>query len=168
MHRRVLTSWGCVESLLVETFLDQDEIQGRLQLQLQQQIQLQLQLELTYTYNCHYSYNCNSRGSFIFNYSCKYLRLGLAWLVSSLHRPQTRYDLVPRAATMGMHEDPLDEETWGSTPNSSNPSASEDDSGEEKEEEEQEQEEEDEEEEEVKQEEGEQKEEKEQEEEKEE
>ena len=101
MHRRILTSWECVESLLVETFLGQNKIQGRPQLQLQQQIQLQLQLELTYTYNCHYSYNCNSRGSFIFNYSCKYLRLGLAWLVSSLHRPQTRYDLVPRAATMG-------------------------------------------------------------------
>ena len=36
-----MTSWGCVESLLVETFLDQDEIQGQLPLQLPQKLQLQ-------------------------------------------------------------------------------------------------------------------------------
>ena len=47
MHTRVLASWGCVESLLVETFLGQDEIQGQLPLQLPQKLQLQLQLDPT-------------------------------------------------------------------------------------------------------------------------
>ena len=58
MHTRVLASWGCVESLLVETFLGQDEIQGQLPLQLPQQLQLQLQLNLHYTNNYTYNYSC--------------------------------------------------------------------------------------------------------------
>ena len=66
----MVTSWGCVDSLLVETFLDQDEIQGQLPLQLPQKLQLQPQLDLHYTNNYTYSYSCS------YSYSDELLYIG--------------------------------------------------------------------------------------------